>query len=116
MYHERASRLRGGFVWTGIGQGDTRVLPDGCMDLIWRDGTITIAGPDTHAHVFERDEWSTAVGLRFAPGFGPRVIGVPAQELVDSRVSLENVWTPRAARLVVERLASAEDPGAVLED
>src|SRR5215471_6398118 len=113
MYHERASRLRGGFVWTGIGQGDTRILPDGCMDLIWRDGTIMIAGPDTHAHVFLRDEWSAAVGLRFAPGFGPRVVGVPARELTDSRVSLGDVWSSLDMRHVVERLAASDDPGAV---
>jgi AraC-like DNA-binding protein len=86
------------------------------MDLIWRDGTITIAGPDTRAHVFARDEWSTALGLRFAPGFGPRVIGVPAHELVDSRVSLDDMWSSRDARHVVERLASSDDPGTVLED
>jgi len=116
MYRERASRVTGAFVWTGTSRGETRILPDGCMDLIWRNGTITIAGPDTHAQVFTRDDWSTAVGLRFAPGFGPRVIGVPALDLTDSRVLLDDVWSSRHARQVVERLASSDDPGAVLED
>jgi AraC-like DNA-binding protein len=115
-YRERASRLSGAFVWTGTSRGATRILPDGCMDLIWRNGSITIAGPDTHAHVFTRDDWSTAVGLRFAPGFGPRVIGVPAQELTDSRVALGDVWSSHDTRHVVERVVSADDPGAALED
>src|SRR3954471_17428072 len=116
MYRERPSRLPGAVMWTGGRAGETRVLPDGCMDLIWRNGSITIAGPDTRAHVFAGEEWSTAVGLRFAPGYGPRVIGAPAHEFADLRVALDDVWTSRRARQLVEQLSDAEDPGAVLED
>ncbi|HEX2381432.1 MAG TPA: helix-turn-helix domain-containing protein [Acidimicrobiales bacterium] len=116
MYRERPSRLPGAFVWSGNSGGETRVLPDGCMDLIYRDGNITIAGPDTRAHVVDGEQWSTAVGLRFAPGCAPRVIGIPAHELADLRVSLDDVWSSRATRHAVERLLGSDDPGAVLED
>jgi len=30
------------------------VLPDGCMDLIWIDGHVVVAGPDTAAHPVHR--------------------------------------------------------------
>lgn len=53
MYRERASRLAGAVVWARtVGPGAVRpVLPDGCMDLLWRDGRLFVAGPDTHAYV-----------------------------------------------------------------
>jgi AraC-like DNA-binding protein len=86
------------------------------MDLIWRDGEITIAGPDTHAHVFAGGDWSAAVGLRFAPGFARRVLGIPAHEFADSRVSLDDAWSAGQARRVIERLGESTDPGAELED
>ena len=28
---------------------EQRVLPDGCLDLIWMDGAVHVAGPDTRA-------------------------------------------------------------------
>ncbi|CAM5647111.1 putative AraC-like transcription regulator [Streptomyces afghaniensis 772] [Streptomyces afghaniensis] len=31
--------------------GAARVLPDGCMDLLWHEGRLLVAGPDTHAYV-----------------------------------------------------------------
>src|SRR6476659_1310953 len=116
MYRERRSRLPGAFVWSGNSGGETRVLPDGCMDLIYRDGEVTIAGPDTRAHVVDGNDWSAAVGLRFAPGFGPRVIGIPAHAVADLRVSLEDVWSRGDVQQVVERLGRSDDPGEVLED
>lgn len=53
MYRERPSRLSGAFVWTRTVAGDDArpVLPDGCMDLLWCEGRLLVAGPDTHAHV-----------------------------------------------------------------
>jgi len=116
MYRERPSRLPGAVVWTGNSGGETRVLPDGCMDLIYRDGQIMIAGPDTRAHVVDGDNWSTAVGLRFAPGFGPRVIGVPAHAFADLRVPLDQVWSQGDVQQLVDRLRKSDDAGKTLED
>jgi AraC-like DNA-binding protein len=53
--------------------------------------------------------------LRFAPGFGPRIIGVPAHEFIDGRTPLADVWSARDIRRVHEQLAEASDPGAALE-
>lgn len=54
-------------------------------------------------------------GLRFASGTGPRVLGVPADELRDQRVPLADLWTTRKVRDLTEHLYRASHPGAVLE-
>ena len=67
-----------------------RVLPDGCMDLIRMSGRIVVAGPDTTAFVNPRGR-EAFVGLRFRPGALPRLLGVPAAELRNSRVPLTDL-------------------------
>jgi AraC-like DNA-binding protein len=103
MYREWPSRLAGAVVWehAAVPAGEHRVLPDGCTDLIWLDGDLLVAGPDTVAKVGGVTEGSSFVGLRFAPGIGPAVLGLPAHELRDLRVPLSELWP--AAR--VRRLA-----------
>ncbi|OBA86200.1 AraC family transcriptional regulator [Mycobacteriaceae bacterium 1482268.1] len=64
-----------------------RVLPDGCMDLIWMSGRVVVAGPDTAAFLSPRVR-ETFTGLRFRPGVLPRLLGVPAAELRNARVPL----------------------------
>ena len=119
-YRERPSRLAGAVVWTrpaGGGGDPVRVLPDGCMDLIWVGGTVLIAGPDTRFQLTAGAAPGGAlVGLRFAPGFGPRVIGAPACEFTDLRVPLADVWPAGDLQALIERLATVADPGQVLED
>jgi AraC-like DNA-binding protein len=85
------------------------------MDLIWDGRDVLIAGPDTHAQVFTSDLPTTMTGLRFAPGFGPRVIGLPAHALTDLRVPLGAAWSATAVDRLTEELASAKAPGRVLE-
>lgn len=81
-----------------------RVLPDGCMDLIKISGSTVVAGPDTAAFVSPRGR-QTFVGLRFRPGALPRLLGVPAEELRNSRVPLTDLGFPEDRSLV--RLATA---------
>ncbi|MYR44458.1 DUF6597 domain-containing transcriptional factor, partial [Streptomyces sp. SID5910] len=87
MYAERASRLPGAVVWTSTptGDGPGRVLPDGCMDLLWHDGRLLVAGPDTRAHATDGSPGPWA-GVRFYPGTAPALLGVPAHALRDRRV------------------------------
>lgn len=118
MYRERPSSfIPGAFVWTStVTDEATRVLPDGCIDVIWNDGVLFVAGPDTQAQLFSGVPGSGLVGLRFAPGFGPLVVGSPAHHLLNLRVPLDAVWPSADARTAVDRLHSCGDPGAVLED
>ncbi|MFE2675630.1 helix-turn-helix domain-containing protein [Streptomyces hygroscopicus] len=110
-YRERKALIGGGaVVWTRTaGAGPQRVLPDGCTDLIWSgtgpDGELIVAGPDTRAHLASGPPGTRAVGLRFAPGAGPAVLGVPAHELRDLRVPLAALWPDAEVRRLAERIA-----------
>jgi AraC-like DNA-binding protein len=94
-----------------------RVLPDGCLDLIWVGGELLVAGPDAVAHLAAARPGSRYVGLRFPPGVGPTVLGVPADELRDRRVPLDQVWPARRVARLAAALTAAGDapPGPVLE-
>lgn len=82
-----------------------RVLPDGCMDLITMDGEVFVAGPDTAAASVGRA--ALVAGLRFRPGALPRLLGVPAVELVDRRVRLAELHPMRYRSDDLVEIASA---------
>ncbi|MEU8822720.1 AraC family transcriptional regulator [Streptomyces sp. NPDC048636] len=114
-YRERGSRLGGGtVVWTRTaGTGPQRVLPDGCTDLIWTDaggadpeGKLFVAGPDTRAQLADAPPGTRYVGLRFAPGTGPAVLGVSAEELRDRRVPLAALWSGALVRRLTGLVAA----------
>lgn len=119
VYRERASRLAGAVVWRGADEpagSVQRVLPDGCMDLLWVNGALLVAGPDTTAHLSRVPAGTGYVGLRFPPGTGPAVVGVPAHELRDQRVPLADVWSSADVRRLAEYVDGAPDRGAALEE
>lgn len=96
----------------------TDVLPDGCMDLIWTGGEVVVAGPDTAPHPARHLPGSTVVGLRFAPGALPGLLGVPALALRDTRVPLAELLpaVPRRPaddprRLLAELAVGLPGPG-----
>ncbi|MER6096504.1 helix-turn-helix domain-containing protein [Streptomyces sp. NPDC001728] len=125
MYEERPALLDGAVLWTRTAAGSTAgatgaataerpVLPDGCMDLIWADGHLLVAGPDTRAYV--PGEFATRyAGIRFAPGDAPAFLGVPAHELRDRRVPLAALWGEAQARRLGERIGAASGPAAALD-
>ncbi len=121
LYHERPSRLTGAVLWTRAPSpcgGDTvrPVLPDGCMDLLWKEGRLLVAGPDTRAYVPDAAESDGRyTGIRFHPGAAPALLGVPAHELRDQRVELADLWSPAEVRGLAGRVAAARDPMAALE-
>ncbi|MCT7352119.1 helix-turn-helix domain-containing protein [Streptomyces sp. 15-116A] len=117
MYEERASRLPGAVVWTHTpsGSGTGRVLPDGCMDLLWNEGRLLIAGPDTRAYLTGGTPTAWA-GVRFFPGTAPALLGVPAHELRDQRVELADLRPRADVRRLTSRVNSAATPQAGLED
>lgn len=83
-----------------------RIIPDGCIDLVFSEGELVIAGPDTESVELEIVPNRSFVGLRFHAGCAPAVLGVPASELLDRRIVASEVLGARAAALS-ERLASA---------
>ncbi|MDT7845333.1 helix-turn-helix domain-containing protein [Streptomyces justiciae] len=116
MYAERTGRLPGSVVWTSTPspRQPGRVLPDGCMDLLWHDGRLLVAGPDTRAFVTggERSGWA---GVRFFPGTAPTLLGVPAPEVLNRRVELADLWSAARVRQLTSRVNAAADPARGLE-
>lgn len=95
-----------------------RVIPDGCIDLVFCEDELIIAGPDTQSVELEVVPNRSYVGLRFRAGRAPKVLGMPASELLDQRISAEEMLGARAL-ILNERLASASSPrvaAAILEN
>lgn len=121
MYRERPSGIPHAVLWSSTVQAaeSHRVLPDGCLDLLWSGGRLLVAGPDTVAKVASWRPGTPFVGLRLGSGVGPRVLGLPAHELRDQRVPLDDLWPAAEVRRLMERLAEASDPhqaGDLLEE
>jgi AraC-like DNA-binding protein len=116
-YRERAARLPGAVLWTRTADGGSyRILPDGCMDLLWIEGELVVAGPDTRAYVSSSEVGVRFAAIRFAPGTAPGFLGVPARELVDHQVPLRELWSPGRSRLLADRIGRAAHPASGLEE
>jgi AraC-like DNA-binding protein len=84
------------------------------MDLLWNDGRLFVAGPDTRAYVTEgHSAWA---GVRFYPGTAPALLGVPAHELRDRRVELADIRPAAEVRRLTASVRAAADPATGLEE
>jgi AraC-like DNA-binding protein len=87
--------------------------PDPATVLVWRttgdgQGSILVVGPRTHASYYDPKDIPLCVRLRIGPGSAPAVLGVPAGEIVDRVVPLDELWGRSGARL------AGPDPAVVL--
>jgi AraC-like DNA-binding protein len=111
----REHRVTGGLerwvecAWTREGpDGRERIVPDGCMDLVWSAaGGLLAVGPNTTAFLAPLRNGASVVGVRFHPGAAPPLFGVPAPALLDARESAHKLWGDAAKRLE-EQLAQAQ--------
>ena len=83
-----------------------RVLPDGCIDVLWMNGRLLVAGPDTTGAILPPSPGARIAGLRFRPGVAPAALRVAASALLDSRVDGRDVLGERAAPLEDELAAA----------
>jgi AraC-like DNA-binding protein len=90
-------------------QSGARVLPDGCIDILWNDGRLLIAGPDSGPVWSAVRAGATVSGARFRRGAAGAALGLPAGELRDLRVDLADVWGRPGSELA-ERAGEAERP------
>jgi AraC-like DNA-binding protein len=82
--------------------GPTLILPDGCVDLIWKRGQgAFVAGPDTGPAPTTIAPDDVLVGVRFRPGAG-FALGSPLHELRDRRVDIAELDRDLARRLPAE--------------
>lgn len=102
---------------SGIATPPILVLPDGCMDLIYRctiapdgmvgDGTLLLSGPDRRPRHVAAGPGTAFVGARFHPAEARAVLGVDAADLVDAGTVAAAVSARLAA--VERRLAGARN-------
>jgi AraC-like DNA-binding protein len=109
-------------VWVRRAAADDTVpvVPDGCTDLMWitDDGTarLVVAGPDTHAHPAGMGPDTTIAAVRFRPGAGADVLGVPLDALRDERPDLAELWGRPAADALAEAVVAADRPEHALAE
>lgn len=113
VYEERRSTRVDATMWRSVAAGPHRVLPDGCMDVLWWRGRLVVAGADTGAHLSDVRRGESVVGVRFDPGVLPALLGVPATEVTDQRVELTEFLGAGRTRRIAERLEGAADPWAL---
>lgn len=76
------------------------IVPDGCVDLIWlAERQLVVAGPDTRPHGVPLPAQRRSSGIRLRPGAAGPVLGLPASELRDQLVELQDVWAATAEGL-----------------
>jgi AraC-like DNA-binding protein len=90
-----------------------RVLPDACVDVVWNGARLVVAGPATGPVIAALPAAAVAMGVRFRVGAAGAALGLPAAELLDLTVSLEDVWG-RESQQIAERVATAGAPAAQL--
>jgi len=116
IYRERPSTVPGVTLWqrqVAPVPRTMRIMPDGCLDLLWDGRRLLIAGPDTRAREHVCPAGVAYAALRFSGGTGPALLGIPADVLRDQTVRLEELLPPVEVRLLTERVAAG--PVAALE-
>jgi AraC-like DNA-binding protein len=95
-------------VWIGDGSA-VHVLPDACVDVVWTKGQLMVAGPATGPDLAPATPGQGRCGVRFRVGAAGAALGLPASELLDEIVPVEEIWGAGGRRLA-DRVALAERP------
>ncbi|HEX4705720.1 MAG TPA: AraC family transcriptional regulator [Pseudonocardiaceae bacterium] len=91
-----------------------RVVPDGSADVLWHNGTLVVAGPDTAWRMVRQAPGSTTVGIRFRPGAAGVLFGdVPVHEARDGMTDLADLWGTRPVRELIEQLGELEQASEI---
>ncbi|CUU57600.1 AraC-type DNA-binding protein [Parafrankia irregularis] len=88
-------------LWEQEPAGDhvQRVVPDGCVDLIWLAGReLVVAGPDTRFRDVALPAGAMSSGVRLRPGAAGVVLGVPACDVRDLQIDVDLLWGGQASR------------------
>jgi AraC-like DNA-binding protein len=95
-------------VWIGDGSA-VHVLPDACVDIVWTQGRLVVAGPATGPDLAAATPGQGRCGVRFRVGAAGAALGLPASALLDEIVPIEEIWGATGRRLE-DRVALAERP------
>lgn len=91
-----------------------RIVPDGCVDLVWTGSTLFVAGPDTRAQLTTAGP-GIMHGVRLRPGVAPALFGLPTAEILDAQPTLDQLDRQAFADRLTDALAAADNPADVLE-
>jgi AraC-like DNA-binding protein len=92
-----------------------RVLPDGCIDLVWTQGAGTsVVGANTTAFLVALAPGTHVAGVRLRPGAAPPLLGCDGAALRDARVALHELWGDDGRRLAQMLDESADRRAALL--
>ena len=103
--------------WRRAGDGGpaVRVVPDGCIDIVWTEGSGTVVvGPNTRAFLVPLARGVRVAGVRLAPGGAPPLLGVDAAALLDASIPIEEVWGDAGKRFAERLDAHADRTGVLL--
>jgi diguanylate cyclase (GGDEF)-like protein len=89
--------------WSHRSTGRARVLPDACIDLLFRRPLAAPADAPWHAEligtmtraILSAPLHEEYLGVRFHPGEAPRILGLAAHEITDAKLPLADLWTHR---------------------
>ena len=99
---------------SGDDDGPVRVIPDGCIDIVWTEGVgAQVVGPNTTAFLVALATGVHVVGVRMRPGAAAALLGIDARELRDDRIPLAALWQDDARRLE-QRLEAGTDRVGIL--
>lgn len=84
-----------------------RVLPDGCLDIIFSPRGAVVVGTMTRPLLVPSRAASPLLGVRFLPGMATAFLQMPACAFTDDQAPLEAVWSD--GRHVADYVGSALD-------
>lgn len=87
-----------------------RVLPDGCLDIIFSSRGALVVGAMTRPLLIPSRTVQAVLGVRFLPGMATAFVQIPAATLTDDSAPLDAVWSDgtQVADLVGSALGSPE--------
>jgi AraC-like DNA-binding protein len=104
-------------IWTMRHRGPDaihRVVPDACTDVLFTihasGAKLEVVGAMTAWRDYPLREGDMMAGVRFHPGMGRAVMGLPADRVTDAIVPLGDLWGSRS-RLLLEQLENTPPEG-----
>lgn len=85
------------------------VVPDGCVDLLWTESGLLVAGPDRTAAFPQLAPGETIFGLRLRPGIARHLLRCDIDSLTGQVVALDAIRRT-AFSTCHDRMLAAEDP------
>lgn len=101
------------WVRTAHGEDRVRVVPDGCVDLLWLGDRLEVAGPDAGPRLVALAAGTAIAGVRLRPGAARLLLGpVPATAVRDAQPRLDLLWDTGTTAALADRAAASPDAWA----